>query len=267
MKPSEADQIKTSILIGSKDASNMKRYFQRDGTVAKWWNPEGMKPHKNPLFPLLPLYRKEKKDVLEICASTDGPILEVGCGDGRISSLLAKHRIDPLVGVDISREMLRKYVDKEGISALQLIHCDAENLPFKEDSFDGVICIQTLVHLPNAEMVIDESARILREGGKLILDINTPNSQRVLTILSLARSISGRLESILKLIRLQLPITILRNKLGPAILRNTRVVTLILERYGFKVRLHATYGGATTGFALFVATNKRQSPTENTLYP
>lgn len=116
-------------------------------------------------------------------------------------------------------------------------------------------------------MVIDESARILREGGKLILDINTPNSQRVLTILSLARSISGRLESILKLIRLQLPITILRNKLGPAILRNTRVVTLILERYGFKVRLHATYGGATTGFALFVATNKKQSPTENTLYP
>ena len=238
----------------------MKRYFQKDGTVVKWWNPEGMKPHKNPLFPLLPFYRKEKKDVLEICASTDGPILEVGCGDGRISSLLAKYRDDPLVGVDISREMLRKYVEREGISGLQLIHCDAENLPFKDDSFNGMICIQTLVHLPNAEVVIDESSRILRDGGKLILDINTPNSPRVLRLLSLVRSLSDRLESVLKLIRLQLPFTTLRDKLGPAILRNTRFVTLILERYGFNVRLYATYGGSTAGFALFVATNKKHSP-------
>ncbi len=257
LKSSETEDSKTSILVGSKDTSNIKRYFQSDGTVAKWWNPEGMKPHKNPLFPLIPFYIREKNDVLEICASTEGPILEVGCGDGRISSLLAKYRTDSLVGVDISREMLRKYVKKEGISALQLIHCDAENLPFKEDAFNGMICVQTLVHLPNADAVIDESARILRGGGKLILDINTPNSPRVLTLLYHLRHISDRVESILKQIRFQLPVANLRSKLGPAILRNTRVVTQMLERSGFNVRLHATYGGSTTGFALFVATNKK----------
>ena len=46
---------------------------------------------------------------------------------------------------------------------------DCENLPFDENSFDVIICSNSFHHYPNPQMFFDSAKRVLRPGGRLIL--------------------------------------------------------------------------------------------------
>ena len=64
-----------------------------------------------------------------------GPCLEIGVGTGRIAMPLAEAGI-PLVGVDLSRPMLERLVEKAGGHApLPVAVADATRLPFRDDAF------------------------------------------------------------------------------------------------------------------------------------
>ena len=67
-------------------------------------------------------------------------ILDVGCGDGRITNRLASS-YPQVVGVDISKEALKHVQTK-------VIRASAEHLPFKNRSFDLVLTTELLEHLP-----------------------------------------------------------------------------------------------------------------------
>lgn len=100
-------------------------------------------------------------------ASTGSPIrtaLDVPCGTGRVFQLFSQEGIK-FVGADISQAMLLKAMHKpkshiEGL--LSLLVCDAEWLPFKDDSFDAVICIRFMFHLPR-----EVQLRILKEARRV----------------------------------------------------------------------------------------------------
>jgi ubiquinone/menaquinone biosynthesis C-methylase UbiE len=47
---------------------------------------------------------------------------------------------------------------------------DINKIPVKKSSFDNVLCTAVLEHIPHPELAIKEISRILRKGGKLILD-------------------------------------------------------------------------------------------------
>ena len=47
--------------------------------------------------------------------------------------------------------------------------CDAANLPFSSDSIDHVVFNESLHHIPEPQMAINEAARVLKPGGKLIM--------------------------------------------------------------------------------------------------
>ena len=49
------------------------------------------------------------------------------------------------------------------------IRCDGQSLPFKENLFDTIICIDVIEHVPNPQQMIGELARVLKPGGVLIL--------------------------------------------------------------------------------------------------
>lgn len=100
-----------------------------------------------------------------------GSVLDVACGTGYGSSILLRDKkVDYIVSVDIDITLL-KYGKK--VFKLETVEADALNLPFRDNSFDTVVSIETIEHLPSPKWFIKEVARVLRRSGIFIL--STPN--------------------------------------------------------------------------------------------
>ncbi len=96
--------------------------------------------------------------------------LDVGCGTGFFSLLLAGlgHRA---VGVDFADSMLARAREKAADVHLDIEFrsADVEHLPFPDGSFDLVIERHVIWTLPNPPRALNEWARVLRPGGRLVL--------------------------------------------------------------------------------------------------
>jgi ubiquinone/menaquinone biosynthesis C-methylase UbiE/ribosomal protein S27AE len=55
-----------------------------------------------------------------------------------------------------------------GAAAVTLVHHDAAHLPFLDETFDAVACVEALEFMPSPERVLSEMARVLRPGGVLL---------------------------------------------------------------------------------------------------
>ena len=92
-------------------------------------------------------------------------ILDVGCGNGRYASmLLRRYPQAGIIGLDISQELLN--AAPKGIRTVQ---DSILNMPFENDTFDVVYCIEALEHAVNIEKAISEGIRVLAPGGTLII--------------------------------------------------------------------------------------------------
>jgi len=101
-------------------------------------------------------------------------ILDLGCGDGTVSN----HLVDEgssVVGVDISFEALRYFKGKGIIGSL-------EQLPFKDNSFDLVICAEVLEYLPVAAYMSSLSSR--SNVSPEIMSSSLPQIRRSCTLVS-----------------------------------------------------------------------------------
>jgi ubiquinone/menaquinone biosynthesis C-methylase UbiE len=100
-------------------------------------------------------------------------ILDVGVGTGRFpKAMLADNRFDGQVwGLDISVGMLRRA--RERLASFgercTLIWENADALPFPDETFDAVVCLEALEFTPSPERTLDELLRVLRPGGVLLL--------------------------------------------------------------------------------------------------
>lgn len=94
-----------------------------------------------------------------------GDCLEVGAGTGEISRALIANGHD-VVATDISSQMVSQIRNKIGIEA---VVCDAESLPFSDESFDTVIGAEMIYYLDHPERFLAEARRVLRPGGRLLL--------------------------------------------------------------------------------------------------
>ncbi len=96
-------------------------------------------------------------------------LLDVGTGTGEV--LLKAKQAKTKVGLDISLGMLK--VAKKKCDQCHFLLGDAENLPIKEDTFDGITLSLVYRHLLDRSQFLKEAHRILKKGGKVaILDIN-----------------------------------------------------------------------------------------------
>lgn len=94
-----------------------------------------------------------------------GDCLEVGAGTGEISKALIA-RGHHITATDISPQMVSQIRNKLGIEA---VVCDAELLPFPDESFDTVISAEMIYYLDHPERFLTEAHRVLRPGGRLLL--------------------------------------------------------------------------------------------------
>jgi ubiquinone/menaquinone biosynthesis C-methylase UbiE len=97
-------------------------------------------------------------------------VLDVGCGTGVISLLLAEleHNV---TGIDLSEGMLKKAKEKARTFNLpvEFKNGDAENPPFEDEAFDAIINRHLLWTLPNPEQAMEEWKRVLKPEGKVII--------------------------------------------------------------------------------------------------
>jgi len=94
--------------------------------------------------------------------------LEAGCGTGYLSWLLQRERHWPVVPMDISPDGLR-YARQMGVE--RVVQGDATNLPFAGGTFDLVLSIDVLAHVPRGRefAAAREMTRVLRRGGLLVV--------------------------------------------------------------------------------------------------
>ncbi len=98
--------------------------------------------------------------------STVSLALEVGAGEGVISERLHQ-RFGRSVGIDLpDAELRRQWRARPGPGYL---HADAHRLPFADDSFDLIVCVEVLEHLPDPAAGLRELARV--GTGDLLLSV------------------------------------------------------------------------------------------------
>jgi len=98
-----------------------------------------------------------------------GKVLEPGCGTGVYTDKL-KGNAEHVIATDFSDEMIEIAKKKRGnLADVQFEKADALDLNFEEASFDTVFMANLIHIIGDAERVIKESKRVLKQGGKVII--------------------------------------------------------------------------------------------------
>jgi ArsR family transcriptional regulator len=116
-----------------------------------------------------------------------GDVLDVGSGDGAAAAYLAPY-CRSLVCVDLSPRMID--AARERLAAYphaRALVADVEELPFRASSFDSAIVFHTLAYAERPQRALEECARVLRPGGRLVIlsldkhdqpDVTVPYGER-----------------------------------------------------------------------------------------
>jgi SAM-dependent methyltransferase len=105
--------------------------------------------------------------------------LDLGCGDGTFTALLAQAGAQP-VGVEVAESALRRARTTHPEIRFLLTPLDGP-LPFDDGSFDLVWASEVIEHVPDTARWLSEVRRVLPPGGRLLL--TTPNHPRLAVLL------------------------------------------------------------------------------------
>jgi SAM-dependent methyltransferase len=113
-----------------------------------------------------------------VAAAAEGPVLELGCGTGRVTVPLARAGIS-LVGIDLSSPMLHRARSRLRRARLatraRLVRGDIRRLPFEPASFALVAApygiLQSLVRERDLAATLSAVAAALRPGGRLVMEL------------------------------------------------------------------------------------------------
>ena len=119
------------------------------------------------------LYQVEHKQRYEFASDycKGKRVLDVACGTGYGSAIVAQSGAAHVVGVDLSIEAIAS--NGERPTNLTLTNGDACTLPFDDDTFDVVVSFETIEHLASPELLLAEISRALKPGGLCIC--SSPN--------------------------------------------------------------------------------------------
>ena len=119
--------------------------------------------------------------VVELGASA-GHFLDLGTGPAQIPIFLAQRcpRIR-ITGIDLSVNMLtlgEQHVAEAGLADQIVLECvDAKDLPYPDQSFDGVVSNSIIHHVPDPMAAFREISRVIRPGGLILIrDLMRPDT-------------------------------------------------------------------------------------------
>jgi ubiquinone/menaquinone biosynthesis C-methylase UbiE len=111
-------------------------------------------------------------------------VLEVGAGEGYLTEIVAKiYGKSSIIASDISPEILKVAKQKlKPYKKARIKKEDAEKLSFKSNSFDLLICCETLEHIENPDKALKEIERVLKKNGHCLLSVPREPIWRILNI-------------------------------------------------------------------------------------
>jgi ubiquinone/menaquinone biosynthesis C-methylase UbiE len=99
-------------------------------------------------------------------------VLDLATGTGRLPFSLLHHAefTGRVIGLDISLGMLAEAAKKLAPrqDRVHFLKHTALSLPFPDNTFDVVSCVEALECMPDIQLVMNEMARVLRPGGRLV---------------------------------------------------------------------------------------------------
>ncbi len=100
-------------------------------------------------------------------------LLDIACGSGGPTLRIASKTGSNVVGIDIHEqgiETARKQAQDQGLSGQARFEIvdGSKSLQFEEASFNSLICVDAVNHLPGREVVLADWHRVLKPGGQLV---------------------------------------------------------------------------------------------------
>lgn len=121
---------------------------------------------------LAPIYEffirpKEPEELMaRMDLPAEGALLDAGGGTGRVSQFLGEQT----VGVVVADQSCRMLAEARGKPGLRPVCGETENLPFPDGFFARIIMVDALHHVASRKETIDELWRVLRPGGRMVIE-------------------------------------------------------------------------------------------------
>ncbi|MGB8216466.1 MAG: class I SAM-dependent methyltransferase [Candidatus Methanoperedens sp.] len=133
--------------------------------IRSWWKKRNEDLILNGKISFLNPYKIENQSILEAMINAKkyayGNILDMGCGNKPYAHIF---REEKYIGIDLPVSESANKEDKKAD-----IHGSVLELPFRPNSFDTVISLQVLEHVPEPQKMLEEAYRVLKKDGCLIL--------------------------------------------------------------------------------------------------
>ena len=123
----------------------------------------------------------------------ESTVLEVACGTGRVTLEISK-QAKKVYAIDISSQMIdvaRKNIEEKGINNVELSVEDAYNLPFDNDMFDIVVCINSLHNMIYPEKALSEIKRVLKPEGRFVATVTGIGSRKFKIMMSIFKFLTN----------------------------------------------------------------------------
>ena len=147
---------------------NYKEYYEEAGRENNIWNWHGQK---------FEYYREMLRynKLAKMIGSKRCEILDLGCGDGFLSCMLAQngHKVD---AIDISSERLSKFAERAKELDIKQICGSVTEYSF-EKSYDVVVSSEVMEHLEDYESILKDVCTVLKTNGRLIIAV--PYRERI----------------------------------------------------------------------------------------
>ena len=151
-----AEKIKTALIKAGKDLSTLK---PKDLSAID-------QLHTGGAVASIELFKK-------IQLSCDARVLDAGCGIGGSSRLIAKQFDCRVIGIDLADKFITAADFLTRCTALEHLARFQQgsilDLPFKENTFDAILCQHVLMNIKDKSRAAKEFFRVLKPEGKLIL--------------------------------------------------------------------------------------------------
>lgn len=122
-------------------------------------------------------YELQNEMFLDLTSATADPILEIAGGTGRFTRQFVAQGRKVFV-MDASMAMIESNRGQEALkgSGTQFVQGVAQHIPFPDNTFGTVFCVDMFSHIKDADPIIREMARVLKPGGHLVINFTNRSS-------------------------------------------------------------------------------------------